>query len=309
MFACLHAPDFPVQAVVRIDPALCQQPVAILDGSPPLQKVVALNPRAREQGMHLGMTKSQVELFGIKLCQRNRIQEAAASQALLDCALAFSPRVEDMGENNGCVILDIDGLDRLHGDAESIGQALQQLGNTLGFELNVGIASNPDAAILAARGFSGVTMIPPNRERKCFGPLPIGILDLSLEFQETFRSWGIHTLQALADLPEIGLIERVGQEGKRLQTLARGASQRPLIAREPELKFEESLELEFPIELLEPLTFVLARLLHPLCTRLTARGLDPQLKFRGQNGQIQRRSQLTVLACQSTITMSLNQTS
>jgi protein ImuB len=273
MFACLYASDFLVQSVVRLDAALRQQPVAILDGSPPLQKVVALNPRAREQGMYLGMTKSQAELFAAKLCPRNLTQEAAASQALLDCAFAFSPRVEDVGENKGSVILDIDGLERLHGDAESIGQALQQLGNTFGFELNVGIAANPDAAALAAHGFSGITVVPSGLERERFGPLPIGILDLSLELQETFRAWGIHTLQALADLPEIGLIERLGQEGKRLQTLACGASQRPLIPREPELQFEESLELEFPLELLEPLTFVLARLLQSLCARLAARGL------------------------------------
>src|SRR5262245_47918995 len=99
MFACLYAPDFPVQAVVRLNAALRQQPVALLDGSPPLQKVVALNSRAREQEMWLGMTKSQAELFGVKLCQRDHTQEATASQALLDCAFAFSPRVEG-GDNN-----------------------------------------------------------------------------------------------------------------------------------------------------------------------------------------------------------------
>jgi protein ImuB len=238
-----------------------------------LQKVVALNQRAREQGMHPGLTQSQAELFGAKLFQRSHVQEAAAAQALLDCALAFSPRVENTGARQGDAILAIDGLERLHGQAESIGQALQQLGSTLGFELNVGIAVNPDAAVLASHGFSGVTVVPPGLEQRYFGPLPIGILGLSAELQETFDSWGIHTLQALADLPEIGLIERIGQEGKRLQTLARGASQRPLIPMEPELQFEESLELEFPIELLEPLAFVLARLLQPLCARLAARGL------------------------------------
>src|SRR5262245_64140177 len=123
MFACLYFPDFPVQAVVRLvrlDTSLRQQPVALLDGSPPLQKVAALNSRAREQGIYLGMTKPQAELFGVKLCQRDRTQEAAASQALLDCAFAFSPRVEDGDKNNGCVILDIDGLERLHGNPQSI---------------------------------------------------------------------------------------------------------------------------------------------------------------------------------------------
>jgi protein ImuB len=109
MFACLHAPDFPVQAAVRLDAALRQQPVAILEGSPPLQRVAALNHWARKQGMYLGMTKSQAELFGAKLCQRNLTQEAAASQALRDCAFAFSPRVEDVGQDPGRVIMDIDG--------------------------------------------------------------------------------------------------------------------------------------------------------------------------------------------------------
>ena len=99
MFACLHAPDFPVQAAVRLDATLRQQSVAILEGSPPLQKVVALSPQARKQGMYLDMTKPQAELFGAKLCQRNRAQEAAAAQALLDCAFAFSPRVESAAEN------------------------------------------------------------------------------------------------------------------------------------------------------------------------------------------------------------------
>jgi len=273
MFACLYVPDFPVQAVVRLDASIRQQPVALLDGPPPLQKVAALNSRAREQGIYLGMTKPQAELFGVKLCQRDRTQEAAASQALLDCAFAFSPRVEDEDKNIGGVILDIDGLERLHGNPQSIGQALQQLSNTLGFELNVGIAGNPDAATLTAHGFSGITVVPPGSEQKRFGLLPIDILDLSPDLQETFRTWGIQTLQALADLPEIGLIERIGQEGKRLQTLARGASQRSLILSQPESKFEESLELEFPIELLEPLTFVLTRLLQPLCARLAARGM------------------------------------
>ena len=41
--------------------------------------------------------------------------------------------------------------------------------------------------------------------------------------------------------------------------------------REPEERFEASLELEWPIEGLEPLSFVLTRLLEPLSTRLERR--------------------------------------
>jgi protein ImuB len=308
LFACLYVPDFPVQAIARVNKELRQQAVAVLDRTPPLLTVIALDPKARQQGVCLGMTKVQAELFDVKLRQRSLAQEAAAHQALLDCSFAFSPRVEDtkfrhvssqanslianrIGASSSgfavtplvrgylhdsigdTVILDIEGLDRLHASAQKIGQALKQLASQLGLEVNVGIADNPEAATLAARGFSGVTLISAGSEPERLGQLPIEILDLPPEQLETFRMWGIHTLQALAALPEIGLIERFGQEGKRLQTLARGVDQRPLVPVEPELKFEESMELEESISFLEPLTFILGRLLNQLCSRLVARSL------------------------------------
>jgi hypothetical protein len=36
MFACIFIPDFPVQAVIRVEPALRTHPVAVLTGWPPL---------------------------------------------------------------------------------------------------------------------------------------------------------------------------------------------------------------------------------------------------------------------------------
>jgi protein ImuB len=295
LFACLYVPDFPVQAVTRIDEELRKQPVAVLDGTPPLLTVIATNLKARQKRVALGMTKVQAELFDVKLRQRSLTQEAATHQALLDCAYAVSPRVEDTkfrhvstqagslitnrigGDFHGTigdtVILDIEGMERLFGSPQEIGQRLQQLASQLGLEVNVGLAANPEAATLAARGFSGVTLLPAGSESERLGQLPVEILDLPPEQLETFRVWGIHTLQALAALPEIGLIERLGQEGKRLQTLARGANQRLLVPAEPVLKFEETMELEFSIDLLEPLTFILARLLNQLCVRLVARSL------------------------------------
>ena len=45
--------------------------------------------------------------------------------------------------------------------------------------------------------------------------------------------------------------------------------------------FEKSIELDDPIELLEPLSFILARLLNQLCANLQAHGLAvDELKFR-----------------------------
>ena len=79
---------------------------------------------------------------------------------------------------------------------------------------------------------------------------------------------GLRTLGDLAALPSGELSARLGQAGLRWQRWARGEEIRPLVPAGVAEQFEESLELEWPIDGLEPLSFVLARLLEPLCERL-----------------------------------------
>src|SRR5205823_12275456 len=71
----------------------------------------------------------------------------------------------------------------------------------------------------------------------------------------------------------IALTQRLGQAGLHLQRLARGTISRQLVPIEPALKFEEAMELEDAVHLLEPLSFILARPLQQLCARLAARSL------------------------------------
>ena len=92
---------------------------------------------------------------------------------------------------------------------------------------NVAIASNPDVAIHAARGFPGITLISPGEESQRLGCLPVGVLSpaaeiLETEILETLERWGVRTCEALAALPVLELSERLGQEGVRLHELARG---------------------------------------------------------------------------------------
>ena len=95
-FASIHVPDFPVQAVVRAEPACAaarsRSSMALL----PLWNVVAANEAALQAGIKLGMAKSQAEQFsGVEIRQRSRGQEEAAHTALLDLGWSVSPRVED----------------------------------------------------------------------------------------------------------------------------------------------------------------------------------------------------------------------
>ena len=95
-------------------------------------------------------------------------------------------------------------------------------------------------------------------------------------YVETLSRWGIRNLRALAALPEVSLTERLGQQGLRLQQLARGSVSRTLVPVEALMVFEEAIELEHPIVLLEPLAFLLNRLLDQLCARLASRALCTQ---------------------------------
>ncbi len=87
----------------------------------------------------------------------------------------------------------------------------------------------------------------------------------------TFQRWGITTCAALACLPRADLQARMGDRGCWLQGLALGADPRPLRAQPPDEDFAHAMELEWPIEGLEPLSFVLGRVIDPLCAQLEAR--------------------------------------
>jgi protein ImuB len=85
---------------------------------------------------------------------------------------------------------------------------------------------------------------------------------------DTLRRWGITTCGALAALPAGDVYERLGARGVSWQRLAGGDDTSPLVPWVPEDPFEGALDLEWPIEGLEPLSFVLGRLLEPLVERL-----------------------------------------
>ena len=289
-FACIYVPNFLVAAVLRAEPELRPRAVAILEGKPPLEKIVAVNEKAARTGIATGMTKAQAELCAeLALRPRSALQESSAHAALLDCAQSFSPCVEDSACDT--ILLDLAGMESLLGSLPEISRALHDRAAALGLEANVAVASNPDTAMLAARGFPGVTVIPQNQEAERLGSLPIGVLfadrlgnDQKEDDQkksadrllETLDRWGIRNLHALAALPEVSLSERLGQEGLRLQQLARGAAARTLVPVEEPMLFEEAIELEHPIVLLEPLAFLLNRLLEQLCARLGSRALCMQ---------------------------------
>jgi protein ImuB len=217
------------------------------------------------------------------------------ADVLVELARAFTPRCEPLGPRE--LALDLRGLGRSWPRPEDLGRALVEAGRGRGLELNVALASTRLAAILLARARPGLTVVPPGGEAAALAPVELAV-GSGLESQhETVQDltpllpllplllrWGLRTFGDLARLPAVGLAERFGPDGPRLLRLARGEDEAPLVPLAPPERYELSLELDWPVDGLEPLSFLLARLLEPLCARLRggcrrAAGLDLELRL------------------------------
>ena len=294
MFACFYIPDFAVQAALLPEPpetraALRVAPLAILDGPASLPRVFATNFAARRAGIQTGMTKLQVETYGgVRLRKRSMAQEDAAQAALVNFAGTFSPRVESTCP--GAAILDLAGMEKLLGPWPEAIREMMTRAREMGFDLHIAVAANPDTAFLAARGFSangssriprpssiwaGV-FIPPGEEAAQLASLRVDALPISPAMLEILNNWGIRTFQALAALPAVAIVERLGQEGLYLQKLARGEVSRPLLTAEEKAEFTASFEFDDPVETLESIFFILNRMLEELCLKLLNAALAAQ---------------------------------
>jgi hypothetical protein len=209
-------------------------------------------------------------------------------QALARLARTFSPRIEWPGP--GLVLLDVSGLDRLLGPPHVIGEELRRALGLAGLTGHVAIAGSRTTALLVALGRAGLTVVPCGDEASALRPLPLGHLEGFFRHTgelergrsravdwpgllATLRRWGLNTLGDVAALPAAEVFERFGTAGLVLQRLARGEDARPLVPAAEALPFEASVDLEWPVEQIEPLSFVLGRLLDPLCARLEREGL------------------------------------
>jgi len=276
MYAVLHAPNFAAQVAAQQRPELRKSAFALVEGEPPAEVVMAANKAARASGVEVGMTRLQAATIpGVLLVRRAPENEASALTVLHTIACMFSPRIESVERLPGTYALDIDGMSGLFGEEAQLAEKLRQRITEAGFLANTAVAQNFDAAVCLARGRNGISVVPPGCEAEALRDLPLHVLNPSAVHAEMFHAWGIRTCGQLAALAETDLISRIGQAGKRLHLLARGAWPHLMFPQEP--SFEKSLsdrmELDFPVEMLEPLLFLLARMTDTLLERVKARAL------------------------------------
>lgn len=276
LYACLYARELPAQSALRLRPELQNTPIVIVEGNPPLQSVCSYNARARKLGIAHGMTRVDLDIFSsLTVLPRSRVEESSTRSFMLECAGAFSPRLEDRSDDSSflCVV-DIAGTEKLLGSPATLAREFRRRIRLLGIKASVTISSNFHAAIAYARGStSSIGIIRHGEEASILAPLPLSVLDLSSGQDDTFALWGIRTLGTLAALPETQLIARIGQSGKRLLLLARGEYPHHFVPLEEHFRLEERMELDTPIENLEALLFYVGTMLGHLISRAANRAL------------------------------------
>jgi len=276
MYAAVVIPNFALQAILRLHEELRARPFAVLDEE---NHVVQMTTAARDSYVEAGMTPTQAMARCQKIVLRARSphQEEASQKALLQCASTFSPFVEstatgvctmnlrglsEFAWSNGQTTLPLELSDRAHAWANRV------LARVSGLQLNcqIGLSADPDVARLGAQ--QAETILFVHNVSDFLNTVPLHAAGLPGELLQIVSKWGLNSIGQLRDLGRDELASRFGSQIVEFLDRVAPPRPRPLTWTTPASDFEESIDLENPIESLEPLLFILRRFLDQLSHRL-----------------------------------------
>jgi protein ImuB len=268
MIACLLIPGFELRAAIRSRPGLELEPAA-LGPSPGTEPLLGSVTRAAEvvgvqAGMRLGealATCPELVLVDPDPAAVEREWEGVLRR-LEDVGLSVDP-IEP-----GVVVFETQGVERLYGGvAAALQRALAAVGTA--WDPRAGAAGRRFAALAAASVArpGQILIVEGKDEREFLAPLPLTLLPLQAERYAELEGLGVRKLGELAALPGGAVAERLGPDGQRAWSLARGGERRRVRGRPPAVELAEALS--FPEAVANELT--LRRAFGALLDRLLAR--------------------------------------
>ena len=268
MIAAVVIPAFDLRAALRLRPSLQPKPAALapLPGTEPL--IGSITAAAEARGVRPGMRLGEA----LAMCPQLELVEqdpATAEQAWEE----ILRRLEDAGfavepADPGTVYFETKGVERLYGGLEpAMKRALQAVGSV--WDARAGAAERRFAALAAANVArpGQALIVSDDRARSFLAPLPLQLLPLERDRYEELEELGVRTIGQLAELPGAAVADRLGRDGRRAWSLARGEQDGRVQPRRPAATLHETLE--FPEAVGNELT--LRRGLGVLLDRLLAR--------------------------------------
>ena len=262
MFAVLSIPAFPLQAVLRAEPALQARPAILVTADGQLVELCTAAAQAHGVGPGQAVPQAVARCPALAVRSRRPDLERDAEAALLAAAFSVSSQVELTAP--GVCSLDLANLPaaRRH---PALHRALADLA-AFGLEAAAGLGATPLLAFYAARQAAPGRLLTGDRE--LLAPLPLAVAGPSAELAEILRGWGIHTLGQFTALTKADVTHRLGRAGLELWERAAGGSLRPLALQVPPRTFAAALDCEHELETLEPLLFIFRRFVDRLALEL-----------------------------------------
>jgi len=268
MIAAILIPAFDLRAALRLRPALETAPAALapLPGSEPFLGSVTAAAEAKgvRPGMRLGEALATCPQLQLVEQDPATVEQAweEVLRRLEDAGFAVEPA------EAGTVYFESRGVERLYGGLEpALKRALKAVGPA--WEARAGAAERRFAA-LAAAGVARpgqALIVSDDRTRRFLAPLPLSLLPLERDRYEELEELGVRTIGQLAGLPGSAVAERLGPDGRRAWSLARGERDGRVVPRRAAEPIVETLE--FPEAVGQELT--LRRGLGVLVDRLLER--------------------------------------
>ena len=260
MFAVLQIPDFPLHSLLRFNPALRGEPVAVLEGEGRRARIAHRSIEAAR--ITPGMTAAQAlaECAALQLVCPSLAGEREAGALLLTAGWSLAPRVE--ATTRGSVTVDLTGVDlqRLHQRIPALRAGML----AEGLPLEVGVGPTPLIARYAAQQAGPESERWVDDSRAFLKPLPIEWLDPMEGERQLLEDLGLRTFGAITAFPRVAFASRLGVRGDELWAKAAGEYVRPIQPVPHPVRHRAEMDLEEPVETLEPLLFVLRR----FCERL-----------------------------------------
>jgi protein ImuB len=243
MIACLSIPGFELKAALRSRPALALRPAALAPeaGAEPL--IGPVTAAAEAAGVLPGMRLGEA----LATCPALVLVEpdpAAAElewehivRALEDAGFSVDPAAL------GIAYFETRGVERLYGGLDAaLRRALAAVGSQ--WDARIGAAGRRFAALAAASvAKPGQLLVVRDEEVDRFlAPLPLTLLPLEQRRSEELAALGVRKLGQLAGLPGGAVAERLGPDGRRAWSLARGGTAARVRGRRPVGEVVETLE-------------------------------------------------------------------
>jgi protein ImuB len=205
-----------------------------------------------------------------------------AAVALEAIARACSPRVAP--QRATVVAFDAAGLSRVVGSPLAIAREVSRLTVEAGLAVRVAIAPTLATAWVVAESRLGTSVVDPGGVAAALDEIPLPVLavlpappgpagrsPLTASVPPvlaTLARWGLRRVGQFARLDRDGVHARLGAMGVWLHRVARGEDAVPFVPAGEASRVVEAMALEWPIEGLEPLAFVLGRLTESLSAAL-----------------------------------------